>query len=127
VKESHPYDAVIPLFLWHRPTGDICAVGSCVFVNLEGEHFLHTAAHIPTKQAMTIFFCCQRETSSHLLKVALRKLGRLGNVPRSPYRLMLPTITLVLNSAVAFIPTIAPSRILELIYSMWLPMVIFTA
>lgn len=46
MKEPHPYDAVIPLFLENRRAGEVSAVGSCVFVNLGGEHFLLTAAHV---------------------------------------------------------------------------------
>jgi hypothetical protein len=46
LKEPHPFDSLIPLFLWQRSTNDLAAVGSCVWVDIEGEQFLLTAAHV---------------------------------------------------------------------------------
>jgi hypothetical protein len=46
VKQSHPFDAVIPLFKQGQSSDDLAATGSCVWVDIEGEQFLLTAAHV---------------------------------------------------------------------------------
>src|SRR6266567_5846165 len=74
---THPYDAVVPLFLANDPD-EVCLVGSGVLVLVEKEYFLLTAAHVTDHLDGHHFLFIPGEDRIIQVEGGFAELGRTG-------------------------------------------------